>query len=396
MKRSNFLYKLNKAAKKRDEMLAPYAQKSCDSRGREFKEQEHPMRSPFQRDRDRIVHSRAFRRLEYKTQVFINHEGDHYRTRLTHTIEVSTIARTIAKALFLNEDLAEAIALAHDVGHPPFGHTGEDILDELMHDEGGFEHNLQSLRIVEKLERKYPVFKGLNLSWEVREGIIKHRSSFDEPAFIKKYNIDRSPLLEAQIVDFSDEIAYTSHDLDDGLLSGLIDERQLDDVTLWAEEYKKVKEKFPWLDVEVKRYYTVRNLIDVFVSDLIGQSYKNIISSKIKSVKKIKEHPSFLISFSKSLDKKNHDLKVFLMNNLYKHKKVVSKNKKARKIIRDIFLYYLNNPAELKLSTRKKTKERSLKRVICDYVAGMTDRYAIYLYKKLFPSKSKSFFEEYV
>ena len=244
MRKQSLINTLKFFSKKKDALLAPYAQKNSESMGREFPEKEHPMRMPFQRDRDRVVHSRAFRRLEYKTQVFVNHEGDHYRTRLTHTIEVGTISRTIAKALRLNEELTEAIALAHDVGHPPFGHTGESVLDELMKDEGGFEHNLQSLRIVEKLEKKYPQFKGLNLTWEVREGIIKHRSFFDQPAFIKKYNVDQSPLLEAQIVDFSDEIAYTSHDLDDGLLSGLINESQLKNVPIWSDAYKKVKKDF--------------------------------------------------------------------------------------------------------------------------------------------------------
>ena len=388
--------KVQSAVKKRDSLLAPYAQKSCQSRGREFAEKEHSMRSPFQRDRDRIVHSRAFRRLEYKTQVFINHEGDHYRNRLTHTIEVSTISRTIARALCLNEDLVEVIALAHDVGHPPFGHAGEVVLNEMMQDEGGFEHNLQSLRIVEKLEKKYPHFHGLNLTWEVRESIIKHRSSFDQPSIVKKYNIHQSPLLEAQIVDFSDEIAYTSHDLDDGLLSEIIHEKQLKNIPLWSDLYHKVCQKHPRLDAELKRYYVVRNIIDLLVSDLVHQSYKNILFSHVKKAEDVKNHPDFLIGFSTKVSKGNQMMKKFLLENLYQHKKVISINRKAATVIRDIFQYFLDHPDKLSKSTRRKTRKRSFKRVICDYIAGMTDRYAIYLHQQLFPGKKGRLFKQYL
>ena len=396
MKKKSLISTLNYFLKKKDSLLAPYAQKNSETKGREFPEKEHPMRTPFQRDRDRVVHSRAFRRLEYKTQVFVNHEGDHYRTRMTHTIEVSTISRTISKALRLNEDLTEAIALAHDVGHPPFGHAGESVLNELMKDEGGFEHNLQSLRIVEKLEKKYPLYKGLNLTWEVREGIIKHRSPFDQPAFIKKYHVSQSPLLEAQVVDFSDEIAYTSHDLDDGLLSELIEEKQIRNIPIWSEASKQIKKEYSNIDSEMRRYFTVRNIIDLLVSDIIINSYNNILSSSVKSIEDVKNFPSFLISFSQKITKGNKALKEFLMSNLYKHKKVVTMNRRAKTVIQDIFHYYLKNPGKLSESTRKKIKDRSLKRVICDYIAGMTDRFAIYLHHKLYPSKAKELFKKHI
>ncbi|MBN1522707.1 MAG: deoxyguanosinetriphosphate triphosphohydrolase [Candidatus Aureabacteria bacterium] len=396
MKKKSLISTLKYFLKKRDSLLAPYAQKNSCTEGREYPEKEHPMRTPFQRDRDRVVHSRAFRRLEYKTQVFINHEGDHYRTRLTHTIEVSTISRTIAKALRLNEDLAEAIALAHDVGHPPFGHAGEAVLNRLMEDEGGFEHNLQSLRIVEKLEKKYPYFNGLNLTWEVREGIIKHRSSFDQPSFMQKYDVSHSPCLEAQVVDFADEIAYTSHDLDDGILSGLISGNQLRDIPIWSEACRSFKKSDKRYDKEVKRYYTVRNVIDLLVSDLILQSYKNILASSVKSVADVKNQPAFLIRFSSKIEEGNKILKDFLMKNLYQHEKVVNVNSKAGRVLEDVFQYYLKSPKKLKESTKKKTKERSLKRVICDYIAGMTDRYVIYLHHQLYPSRKKELFERYI
>jgi dGTPase len=391
-----FFETIQEYLRKRDEMLAPFAQKNSESRGREFPEEEHPMRSPFQRDRDRLVHCRSFRRLEYKTQVFVNHEGDHFRTRLTHTIEVSMISRTIAKALCLNEDLAEAVALAHDVGHPPFGHSGEAVLNGLMKEEGGFEHNLQSLRIVEKLEKRYPTFEGLNLSWEVREGIIKHRSDFDSPALMKKYDVSQSPSLEAQVVDFSDEIAYTSHDLDDGLSSGLIVEEQLMDVPIWSEVRNKAGKEFPSAEGEVRKFFIIRNIIDYLVSDLITQSYKNIIASGVRSAQAVKQQPRPLVSFSEKIEKGNKLLKDFLMQNLYCHKKVLDVNKKAGVVLKDIFTYYLEHQEKLEKSTRMKLKERSLKRVICDYVAGMTDRYAIFLHEKIFPEKKDTLFKKYL
>src|SRR6201984_2247444 len=247
--------------------LAPYASKPEETRGRLHPEPEHSMRSPFQRDRDRIIHSTAFRRLTHKTQVFVYHEGDHYRTRLTHSLEVAQIARTLARALGLNEDLAETVALAHDLGHTPFGHAGERTLDRLMAPYGGFDHNSQSLRIVDLLEERYPAFRGLNLSWEVREGIVKHSTRYDRPQ-VREFDAELAPCLEAQIVDFADEIAYNAHDIDDGLKSGMLDPEELGRVPLWAEAMVEVKRRAPAASVQVQRYQGVRLVIDRLVTDL--------------------------------------------------------------------------------------------------------------------------------
>src|SRR5438876_1430099 len=251
------------------EVLAPYAMRSRDSRGRRHPEPEHPYRMAFQRDRDRIIHCSAFRRLEYKTQVFVNHEGDYYRTRLTHTMEAAQVTRGLARALSLNEDLAEAIALVHDLGHPPFGHAGERTLDRLMAPHGGFEHNAQSLRIVDVLEERYPTFKGLNLTWEVREGIVKHSPPYDKP-LARDFEPGKAPCLEAQIVDYADEIAYNSHDIDDGLKSGLLTPEQLHAVPLWRETFGRMRREFPHAGFRIWRYQVQRTLIDEFVSDLIA------------------------------------------------------------------------------------------------------------------------------
>ena len=256
--------------------LAPYAMKSSNSRGRVYKETEHPYRSCYQRDRDRIIHSAAFRRLEYKTQVFVNHEGDYYRTRLTHTIEVAQIARTISSSLRLNADLTEAIALAHDLGHTPFGHSGEEALNELMAKHGGFNHNLQGLRVVDYLEERYPDFPGINLSWEVREGIVKHSSAFDIAVKIKELAPKESPTLETQVVDIADEIAYDNHDLDDGLTSGLIKERDLENLPIWNKINKNILQKYAKIDRHKKQYLAIRSLIDLQVTDLIRETENNI------------------------------------------------------------------------------------------------------------------------
>jgi len=258
------------------------------SRGRKFKEEEHSYRNIYQRDRDRIIHSAAFRRLEYKTQVFVYHEGDYYRTRLTHTIEVAQIARTIAKALMLNEDLVEAIALAHDLGHTPFGHAGEEALNTLMKSHGGFNHNLQTLRIVDTLEERYPNFKGLNLTWEVREGIAKHTTNYDSATKISEFRPNKMPTLEAQVVDIADEIAYDNHDLDDGITSGLINENSLFSLNLWKEAEEHIKSKVGEIESKIKKYQIIRFLIDTLVSDLINQSKKNILSSKISSIEDVR------------------------------------------------------------------------------------------------------------
>lgn len=278
--------------------LAPYAMKSNLSRGRKYDEPEHPYRSIYQRDRDRIIHSTAFRRLEYKTQVFVNHEGDYYRTRLTHTLEVSQIARSIARALGLNEDLVEAIALAHDLGHTPFGHAGEDALSQLMKNHGGFDHNLHGLRVVDYLERRYPTFRGLNLTWEVREGIVKHSTAFDKPHKIKEFNPEESPTLETQVVDIADEIGYDAHDLDDGVTSGLLNEDDLRKVALWKGADEQIKKAFPEIDSEIRKYQIIRHLINLHASNLIDETKKRIKKYRIDSPKKVREKKFKIVCFS--------------------------------------------------------------------------------------------------
>ncbi|MBI3755656.1 MAG: deoxyguanosinetriphosphate triphosphohydrolase, partial [Deltaproteobacteria bacterium] len=306
---------------------------SKNSRGRRYKEGEHSFRTVFQRDRDRIIHCNAFRRLEYKTQVFIYHEGDHYRTRLTHTIEVSQIARTIARALNLNEELSEANALAHDLGHPPFGHTGEKILDHLMEEHGGFEHNLHSLRIVEHLERRYPNFRGLNLTWEVREGIVKHSSEHDRPEAIKEYAPEKASCLEAQIVDVADEIAYNNHDIDDGLSSEMLSVSQLKEVELWQEIYARIKKRFPREDFKVHKSQTIIQIINQQVTDLITQILKEIEKRKISSAQDVRNVGKPIARFSDEIDKKNTELKKLIKKNLYSHHRVIRMADKADRIL---------------------------------------------------------------
>ena len=289
--------------------IAPYAMKSKDSRGRKYPEEEHPYRSIYQRDRDRIIHSTAFRRLEYKTQVFVNHEGDYYRTRLTHTIEVSQIARSIARALNLNEDLAEAIALAHDLGHTPFGHSGEDALKKLMEGHGGFEHNLHGLRVVDILEQKYPNFPGLNLSWELKESIVKHTSPYDHTSATTEYNADDRPLLEAQIVDKADSIAYDNHDLDDSLKAGIITDEDLQSVDLWRETQKKVKQKYVINNHDILIAQTIRTLINVEVTDLLENTLSRLKSEGIKTVKDVRNYPDLIVSFSPALSEQKRDFR---------------------------------------------------------------------------------------
>ncbi len=373
-----------------DENLAPYAIKGKDSKGRRYKEEEHPYRSAFQRDRDRIIHSSAFRRLEYKTQVFVYHEGDYYRTRLTHTIEVAQISRSITKALGLNEVLAEAIALAHDLGHPPFGHSGEKILDSLMKDRGGFEHNKQSLRIVDELERRYPAFNGLNLTFEVREGISKHSTEYDHP-LTSDSEMDLSPSLESQIVDYSDGIAYNSHDLDDGITSDMIEVKRLEEIALWEENIKRIEKLYHNIDFKMKKYQVIRMIIDQQATDFVNQTLNNIERFNIKSVSDIRNKDGYIASFSQEMEKKNNELKRFLKANLYEHQRIVRMESKAERFITELFNAYTKSPKTLppdiymKVMDNQKNKER----LICDYIAGMTDRYALDEYKKLFDPYEK-------
>ncbi|MFH1776225.1 MAG: deoxyguanosinetriphosphate triphosphohydrolase [Candidatus Omnitrophota bacterium] len=363
--------------------LAPYAMKSKDSRGRGHKEKEHAYRSIYQRDRDRIVYSTAFRRLQYKTQVFVNYEGDHYRTRLTHTLEVAQIARSIARALQLNQDLTEAIAMAHDIGHTPFGHAGEAELHELMKDHRGFEHNRQGLRIVDLLEKKYPNFTGLNLTWEVREGIIKHQTLYDRPE-AKEFEPNKFPTLETQVVNCADEIAYDNHDLDDGLRSGLISIAELKDISLYKDMSMQMKNNDFDGSSDIYRHQLVRNLIDFQINNLLIYSEKILKELKIKSVLDVRNAKKTLITFTPNMLSKRKYLQSFLMEKLYKNYKVMRMSDKARRFINQLFKVYLAKPKQLPPTVQQWIKAESKYRAICDYIAGMTDRYALDEYKKLF------------
>ncbi|MBU1727177.1 MAG: deoxyguanosinetriphosphate triphosphohydrolase [Candidatus Omnitrophica bacterium] len=374
-----------------EKFLAPYAMKSADTRGRIHKEEEHPYRSAYQRDRDRIVHSAAFRRLEYKTQVFVNHEGDYYRTRLTHTIEVSQIARTIASALRLNADLTEAIALAHDLGHTPFGHSGEEALDELMTKHGGFNHNMQGLRVVDYLEERYVEFPGINLTWEVREGIVKHSSAFDRSVKIKGLAPKESPTLETQVVDIADEIAYDNHDLDDGITSGLLKETDLEKLKLWNNIYREISGKYATIEEDKRKYLIIRSLINLQVTDLIRQTEKNLRELKLSSpgdVKKLNKNNK-VVAFSKEMAAMRKPLRGLLMDKLYHHYRVIRMSNKAKLFIKELFEFYMEKPDGLPTQVQKRIAKDGVRLAVCDYIAAMTDRYALDEYKKLFDPYEK-------
>ncbi len=355
---------------KENQSLAPYAMRSSESQGRQFKEPEHDLRTVFQRDRDRVIHSSAFRRLEYKTQVFVNHEGDHYRTRLTHTLEVSQIAKTLSRALRLNEDLTEAIALAHDLGHGPFGHAGEDALYELMRDHGGFEHNKQSLRVVEVLEDSYPDFHGLNLTYEVRLGLQKHE--------------DECYFLEANLSDLCDEIAYDCHDLDDGLRSGLILPGQCENVSIWNESLKETFKIYPDISQSHRNRLVIRMLMNRMVGDLLEQTQKNIENFKIKSLEDLKKVSEPVAAFSKGFNVLKNELQDFLKKDLYQHYRVVRMTNKGKRLLAEIFRVYEECPGQLPDFVRRRSENEGLHRAICDYLSGMTDRFALEEYSKLF------------
>jgi dGTPase len=365
------------------ERLAPYAMYSRDSRGRAYPEEEHPYRTAFQRDRDRIIHTTAFRRLEYKTQVFLTTEGDYYRTRLTHTIEVAQIGRTIARALCVNEDMTEAICLAHDLGHGPFGHSGEAALNGLMAEHGGFDHNYQSFRIVEKLEQRFPDFRGLNLTWEVREGILKHETEYDRST-VTDFEPHLRPTLEAQIVNFADEIAYTTADLDDGLRSGMIVPEQLDDIEFWRRvtEELTINPRLGFNDMD--RHRIIRRLVGKEVSDVIDATNEQLEAHQVKSVEDIRNLPHKLVVHSEEVKQMDRQLKDFLFQNLYQHWRVMRMDRKARRFIADLFEAYTNSPVILPKTVQEVTQERDLYRTVCDYIAGMTDRFALQEYNKLF------------
>jgi dGTPase len=370
-----------------EDHLAPYAQTSARSRGRRYPETEHRYRSAFQRDRDRIIHSRAFRRLEYKTQVFVNHEGDHYRTRLTHSIEVSQIGRTVARALGLNEDLVESLSLCHDLGHTPFGHLGEDVLAEAMRANGGFEHNRQTLRIVERLEERYPEFPGLNLSWEVREGIAKHSGPIDvarAPEFAE-YEPDRMPPLEAQLIDWVDEIAYNHHDIDDGLESGLLElEGLAASVPLFGEPLRAARLRYPSADPRQIQTQALRGLIDTLVTDLIDTTRRSLREAGIGSTEEIRGAPKPLAALSPAIAERNRALKAYLREFLYHHHHIERMKDKARRVLVALFDRYRENDRLLPADARRRIPEDGVPRTIADYIAGMTDRYASEEYRRLF------------
>jgi dGTPase len=365
-----------------DKSLAPYGMRSKDSKGRAYLDNEPEYRTAFQRDRDRIIHTTAFRRLEYKTQVFINYEGDYYRTRLTHTLEVAQIGRTIARALGGNEDLTETVCLAHDLGHSPFGHAGEAVLARLMKDHGGFDHNKQSLRIVTELEQRYPEYPGLNLTWEVREGMVKHESEYDI-SDATEYNPELRGNLEAQIANVADELAYTTHDLDDGLRSGMLTPRMLEGISLWEILTDQIKWRGPNME-EVARHKLIRQLIGMEVTDLVTTTDAKLKESGAKSPMDIQKLSYNVIGFSEEMNRRNRELKDFLYTKMYRHYRVVRMQVKAEQLIEDIFNAYLNEPSTLPEQFQAFVDQRGLERTICDYIAGMTDRYAIEEHQKLF------------
>jgi dGTPase len=365
-------------------MLAPYAATDKTSRGRRYPEASPANRSEYQRDRDRIIHSAAFRRLEYKTQVFINHEGDLFRTRLTHSIEVAQIARSIARALGLNEDLTEAIALAHDLGHTPFGHSGQDALNECLRDYGGFEHNLQSLRVVDVLEERYAEFPGLNLTFETREGILKHcslKNARELGELGKRFLEKTQPGLEAQLVNIADEIAYNNHDVDDGLRSGLLALEQLKPIALFAGQYDEVLQRYPDIPPRRAIYETIRRMINQVVTDLIENSRRRIAQSGIQDIEDVRRHPEPLIAYTPEAAEKSRELKRFLRQNLYAHERVTRMMGEAVQIVRQLFEAFMKDanllPPQYQEKLRQPNGAGAQARIVADYIAGMTDRYAM-------------------
>ncbi|HOP07417.1 MAG TPA: deoxyguanosinetriphosphate triphosphohydrolase [candidate division Zixibacteria bacterium] len=355
-------------------LLASYAALSGDSRGRRYPQAPHPLRTAFQRDRDRIIHSTAFRRMEYKTQVFVSYEQDHFRTRLTHTIEVSQISRTLARNLRLNEDLAAAVALVHDLGHTPFGHAGEDVLDKLLSEHGGFNHNRQSLRIVDYLEQRYPDHPGLNLSYEVREGIVKHETKVK--ISLPEFDDSKQPTLEASLVDTADEIAYNAHDIDDGLSSGLIEYADLSSQSFFPILTSTVRDQVRTLEGDQRRYALIRGLIDRMASDVMAETLRRIEEARIVDLEAVRHSPYKLVGYSTEIKEAVAGLKSYLMQNLYRHPQLKLLSERAREIITRLYETFRDNPGMMPLRFQKMLEKDPLEIVTADYVAGMTDRFA--------------------
>lgn len=364
--------------------LAPYACKAAESRGRENPIAPDPLRTAFQRDRDRIIHSSAFRKLEFKTQVFVTTAGDYHRTRLTHTMEVAQIGRTLARALALNVDLAEAIALAHDTGHTPFGHAGEDAMRECMADHGGFEHNAQGLRVVEFLEERYPDYPGLNLTYEVREGIIKHDTDYDKPAGDARFP-GRMGSLESQVVDISDEVAYNCADLDDALKMGYLEEDDLKEIGWLYDLFSRARnEAGTTARKKYIRYRAIGALYDMHVEDVLNNTSELLQASGVTSVDEVREHEGRLVDFSEPLKEKLRMLKSFLLQRVYMHPKTMINSERGKRFIRELFGAYVANPRLMPFKHQKKIEAEGIHRVVCDYISGMTDRYTQAQYRALF------------
>ncbi len=361
--------------------LASFAQKSGESRGRQYPEPRHAYRTEFQRDRARIIHARAFRRLEYKTQVFLNGTGDHLRTRLTHSIEVASVSRTISRALRLNEDLAEAIALAHDLGHSPFGHSGEEMLAECMRDHGGFDHNKQSQRVVELLETAYPAFPGLNLTFEVREGLRKHQAFYDPPVEgEEKY---RCPSLEAQIANLADEITYYSHDLDDAVDFDILSADQLEETAIWRSSHESVSARYPDVREPELHKLIISAIIDAQVRDVVTTSADVIAEAGVRSADEVRRQEFPLIRYSEERLAANQELRRFLYKNVYYHPRVAEVNRQACEMLRQVFEVYVLSPELLGDAAAKRIESEGLQRTVCDYIAGMTDRYLMEEHQRL-------------
>lgn len=371
--------------KRERQTLAPYGMKSGDSQGRVHPEDEPQHRTAFQRDRDRVLHTTAFRRLEYKTQVFVNHEGDYYRTRLTHTLEVAQIGRSIARMLGVNEDLVEAICLVHDIGHPPFGHSGEATLAKLMAEHGGFDHNQQALRNVTVLTKRYPGFPGLNLTYEVREGIVKHETEYDFSSVPDEYRPDKRGSLEAQIANIADELTYTAHDLDDGLYAGLLTPQQLDGIGIWELGKQELGFKSSEFD-ELTRHSLIRRLIGILVRDVMQATHIRLAKAEPQSPDELQSLSENVIGHSDEMAAMDRELKDFLYEHMYQHYRVMRMAQKAERFITQLFNAYVEEPRQLPDSTQERWKNGngSLQRVVCDYVAGMTDRFALDEYQRMF------------